>query len=98
MRINDNEEGTVDMDMLEENLKVIQDCSCRNCIKQRIRGIFVKSRQTARHDIPLDNCIVVSDIFCGKTLIFSIFVETIHSHLRMGQASNSTMFKKSPSL
>ena len=24
VRINDNEEGTVDMDMLEENLKVIQ--------------------------------------------------------------------------
>ena len=42
MRINDNEEGTVDMDMLEENLKVIQGCSCRNCLKKSMQWILCR--------------------------------------------------------
>ena len=45
MRINDNEEGTVDMDMLEENLKVIQGVQSMQWIFFQIKPKKLKFKQ-----------------------------------------------------
>lgn len=70
MRINDNEEGTVDMDMLEENLKVINTrLLLSELYKTEDTVGFCSKLKTLKFISALTRCVaVVSDESCNKKI------------------------------